>query len=238
MKELVVSLKSAATSHRRKPTRRVLVFASLLAAATVLACTGDSDSREFRDFERMRRQKRYDSYDVSRHFPNGATMQPPPANTVSRETDLSHDEGTAAPATVPDSLLAAGSRQYAISCAVCHGSAGYAGGRLAPNLTEHRPASLRGAPIAATTDAAFFETITNGKGGMPPLGWQLSPAQRWAVIAYVRSLSRTTPSDAELTDARADSAMARYLQEIDSLHAAGAPIGIIARVARPSLDAR
>ncbi|HEY4306733.1 MAG TPA: cytochrome c [Gemmatimonadaceae bacterium] len=199
-----------------------------------VACGGRPDSRELRDFERMRVQKRYDSYDASRRFPNGATMQVPPANTVSREADLSHGDGSMP--TSSAHALALGARQYAISCAVCHGAAGYGGGRLAPNLTEHRPASLRGTAIVSTTPAALFETITNGEGGMPALGWQLSPAQRWAVIAYVRSLSTLTPTGQAAADARADSAMARYLHEIDSLQANGAPIAAIARVPRPLFE--
>jgi mono/diheme cytochrome c family protein len=201
------------------------------AIASLGACGGRPDGREFRDFERMRRQQRYDSYDAGAHFANGATMQAPPLHTVSREADLR--SGAALVAT--DSAIAAGRRQYAISCAVCHGAAGYGGGPLAPNLTERRPAPLRGAAILSATPAALFATITDGKGGMPPLGWQLTPAERWAVIAYVRSLSTATPTEQELADARADSAMARYLQQIDSLHAAGARIETIAGVPRPSL---
>jgi mono/diheme cytochrome c family protein len=209
--------------------RRALAIACVVALE---ACGNRPGARELRDFERMRRQKRYDSYDVSRRFPNGATMQAPPANTVSREADLSHDSTTAS--TPSAAVLAAGARQYAISCAMCHGAAGYGGGQLAPNLTERRPAPLRGAAIAQTNPAALFSIVTDGKGGMPPLGWQLSAAQRWAVIAYVRSLSTATPTGQALADARADSTLARYLQQVDSLHANGAPIEAIARLPRPS----
>jgi mono/diheme cytochrome c family protein len=184
----------------------------------------------------MRRQKKYDAYDVSHYFPNGATMQAPPAHTVSREASVSYADGTAPPMT--DSLLADGRRQYAISCAVCHGAAGYGGGRMAPNLAEHRPASLRTSSIGAASPATLFETITNGKNAMPPLGWQLAPAARWAIVSYVRSLTSTPVSAEAAADARADSSMAAYLREIDSLHAAGAPIEMIARVPRPSLEIR
>jgi mono/diheme cytochrome c family protein len=209
--------------------RATVLAAGVLALTTLVACGGRTDTRELRDFERMRRQKRYDSYDVSHQFANGATMQAPPANTVSRETTLS--DSASLPPTA--GVLAIGAHQYAISCAVCHGSAGYGGGRLAPNLTEHRPVSLRSPAIAATNESALFETITNGKGGMPALGWQLSPAERRAIIAYIRSLSHATPAGEALADARADSAMAHYLQQIDSLQAAGAPIEMIAHLPRP-----
>jgi mono/diheme cytochrome c family protein len=194
----------------------------LLAAAGVIACRANGDPRVARDFERMRRQVKYSSYGSSAFFPNGAVMQPPPAHTVSREATL------CSPACAPTATLETGARQYAISCAACHGVAGYGGGPLAPNLTERRPPSLRA--LGSTPDSAIVATIVTGRGAMPPLGWQLSPGLRLAVADYVKLLSSRPPTAASA----ADSAMADYLARLDSLHAAGAPIEAIARLHPPS----
>ena len=39
-------------------------------------------------------------------------------------------------------------------------------------------------------EGEIFNTITNGKGQMNPYADKLAPADRWAVIAYVRALQR------------------------------------------------
>jgi len=37
-------------------------------------------------------------------------------------------------------------------------------------------------------DGMLFNTLTNGRGNMPPLGSQISIEDRWAIVAYVRAL--------------------------------------------------
>jgi hypothetical protein len=42
---------------------------------------------------------------------------------------------------------------------------------------------LRTAPVGH-----FFDVITNGFGAMPDYAQQVSPRDRWAIIAYIRAL--------------------------------------------------
>jgi mono/diheme cytochrome c family protein len=42
---------------------------------------------------------------------------------------------------------------------------------------------LRVAPVGH-----YFEVITNGYGVMYPFGSRITPADRWAIIAYIRAL--------------------------------------------------
>jgi mono/diheme cytochrome c family protein len=212
---------------------------ALLGAGLLAACRPPADAREARDFERMRQQQRYDPYESSRYFANGAVMQPPPAHTIARDPGLAshgqtataffltgNDSGAATiPIVLDASTRAAGARQFAISCAPCHGAGGFGGGPVAPNLVEKRPPSLRSGAAAALPAGTLFSVITNGFGRMPPYGWQLTPTQRWQVVAYVRSLAREPLT----TATRDDSARAAYLHEVDSLHAAGAPLSVIVR---------
>ena len=39
-------------------------------------------------------------------------------------------------------------------------------------------------------EGEIFNTITNGKTNMNPYADKLAPADRWAVVAYVRALQR------------------------------------------------
>jgi len=202
----------------------------------VAACRPAADAREQRDFERMRVQQRYDSYGKSRFFSDGAAMQAPPAHTIARDPAFAA-RGQALPAsyftgrvdssyatTIPladdDALRALGARQFAISCVPCHGAGGFGGGTIAPNLVAKRPPSLRSPTVTAYPPGRIFAVITNGVGRMPPYGWQMPTATRWAIVSYLRTL----PSQSMTADARADSLRAASLARIDSLHAAGADL--------------
>jgi mono/diheme cytochrome c family protein len=193
----------------------------------------------------MRRQQRYDVYDTSRFFPNGAVVQIPPSHTIARTqilpasgvTSIAVSTGTASgsdvaeiPLTVDDHILAAGASHFSVSCAPCHGAAGFGGGTIAPNLVEKRPPSLRTGRVGAMPAGMLFHVVTDGVGFMPPYGWQLPPADRWAVIAYVRSLN-TLPATAA---SRADSSVANDLRQLDSLRASHADLNTILRARRHS----
>jgi mono/diheme cytochrome c family protein len=87
----------------------------------------------------------------------------------------------------PDQL-ALGKKVYADKCAACHGDSGagdgpQAAGKNVPNLTD--PAAL-----ISKSDTALYQTVTNG---LPDVSHkfndQLTDDERWAAIAYLRSLS-------------------------------------------------
>ncbi|HEY3492553.1 MAG TPA: c-type cytochrome [Solirubrobacterales bacterium] len=70
---------------------------------------------------------------------------------------------------------AAGETVFAENCAGCHGEDGH-GGPGGPDLTTM--------PLAQTEDGAI-QQVTNGGGGMPPFGEQLSEEEISNVAAYV-----------------------------------------------------
>jgi len=182
------------------PRYSFVVAWSMLCA---LACR-PAEGRERRDFERMREQQRYNAYDRSTFFPNGAVMQAPPAHTIARAandpwsgavapmTYLTGANGSAdianTPIPIDDRMRASGREQYAISCAPCHGAAGNGDGVMAANLRPKAPPPLVAPSISILPAGTIFKVITDGFGTMPPYGWQIPVDTRWAVVAYVRSL--------------------------------------------------
>ena len=52
---------------------------------------------------------------------------------------------------------------------------------VAPKVNEKVP--LRDAPVGY-----YFEVVTQGYGGMPDYAMQVSPEDRWKIIAYIRAL--------------------------------------------------
>lgn len=179
------------------------------------------------DFERMRQQQRYDLWSRSGVFPNGATMQLPPAGTIAREATIgpapvaTGRAGTtfvaAVPVPVTPALLERGASRFAIYCAACHGAAGFGGSLVASNMVRKRPPSLRSDSARRLPPGYLFDVMTHGKGRMPPYDWALSPGDRWAVAAYVQQLQRRPTLSAA---AYYDSTYAVFLHSVDSANAA------------------
>jgi mono/diheme cytochrome c family protein len=170
------------------------------------AC-GKSHERERVDFERMRVQQRVDPYGTSRGFADGKSMQSPPTGTISREA-------AAAPVGIASASVERGADRFGIYCAVCHGVGGFGGSIVASNMGVPRPPSLRSQMVRDQSDAYLFDVATRGKGRMPAYAPQLTPADRWAVVAYVRRLQATgatTPAE------RDDSLLASRIRELDSI---------------------
>jgi mono/diheme cytochrome c family protein len=94
------------------------------------------------------------------------------------------------PVSVTESSLAAGQKIYLKRCLACHGKTGKGDGPDAADLGID-PAKLSDPAIRAETDGELFWKITVGKKPMPNYGTRLSPADRWNVINYLRSLAKT-----------------------------------------------
>jgi mono/diheme cytochrome c family protein len=87
------------------------------------------------------------------------------------------------------SLIERGKERYGIYCAVCHGVSGDGQGITGqygvPGIANFHLDTFK---TASYPDGRMFETITNGKGMMGAYGYNISVGDRWAIIAYVRTL--------------------------------------------------
>ena len=93
------------------------------------------------------------------------------------------------PVPVNDSSLALGQKIYLQRCVGCHGKTGKGDGPDAADLGIH-PAKLSDAAVQKQTDGELFWKVTVGKKPMPNYRTRLSPADRWNVINYLRTLAR------------------------------------------------
>ena len=91
------------------------------------------------------------------------------------------------PVPLTKELLDRGEQRYKVFCIVCHGPVGKGDGMVVrrgyPQPPTYHDDRLRNAP-----DGHFFDVITNGWGKMNSYGSQIPPADRWAIVAYVRAL--------------------------------------------------
>jgi mono/diheme cytochrome c family protein len=91
--------------------------------------------------------------------------------------------------TVDKKLLERGQGRFTIYCAPCHGGVGDGNGVTKKYGMGATP-TYHDDRIRKMAEGEIFNTITNGKGQMNPYADKLLPADRWAVIAYVRALQR------------------------------------------------
>jgi mono/diheme cytochrome c family protein len=103
---------------------------------------------------------------------------------------------TAFPVPVTPALVAHGREEFEINCSMCHGRDGYGAGivvqRGFPAPPSYHIDRLRNAPVGH-----FFDVITHGYGAMYPFGPRIPPADRWAIIAYIRALQYSQDAPAE-----------------------------------------
>jgi mono/diheme cytochrome c family protein len=158
-------------------------------------------------------QPRYKTYAPSTMFEDGASARPPVAGTEPRArgafadssggragTDLVRRDAQAEdaqtnPYPVDMALLKRGQDRYMIYCMPCHSPAGDGDGLVVrrgfPAPPTYHQDRLRNAP-----DRHIYDVIRNGYGVMAPYGDRVEPADRWAIVAFVRALQLSQHADA------------------------------------------
>jgi mono/diheme cytochrome c family protein len=151
----------------------------------------------------MADQPRYNPQARSNAFADGKSARTPVMGTVEREADLAETPDTI-PVPVTMALLEHGRERFDIFCSPCHGRAGDGRGMVVergfPAPPDFDQEALRRAP-----DRHFYDVITSGYGVMYSYASRVPPADRWAIVAYIRALqySRHAPADALPQDLRA-----------------------------------
>jgi mono/diheme cytochrome c family protein len=83
--------------------------------------------------------------------------------------------------------MAEAGRLYNVNCAVCHGAKGLANGPIAKNGVGG-VANLTTDAYVKMADGTMFHSIAYGKGVMGSYASQVTRAQRWMIIKYIRTL--------------------------------------------------
>jgi hypothetical protein len=171
---------------------------------------------------------RQDMQDQPKFFPqrgtsfyaDGRSVRPQVENTVARG-QLHEDayfytglvngkEGDGLPFPVTLQVLARGQERFNVYCTPCHSRVGNGAGMIvqrgyAPAGNFHT-ARLETAPLGH-----FFNVMTSGYGAMPDYASQLTPADRWAVVAYIKALQLSQHAT------RADVASGAQVQTLEDI---------------------
>lgn len=151
---------------------------------------------------------------ASGFFADGAAARPPVPGTVpigGLKEDVAFFTGKGAdgqfvatnPVTIDEARLERGRQRYVIYCQPCHDARGDGRGILfqrgnVPTASFHQERILQ------YTDGQIFDVITNGAGLMAGYRWPIPPADRWAIVAYVRDLQRRRSAGAQTAPAGLD----------------------------------
>lgn len=156
----------------------------------------------------MHNQHKLEPYEASDFFADGQGSRQLPANTVPRNAfgeEVAPYTGLvvapappmkmaqtsqampAAPPPVTMALLARGQERYNIFCSPCHGRTGDGLGMIVRRGYK-QPPSFHDPRLRSAPAAHFVTTMTEGFGVMPSYAEEVSPADRWAIAAYIRAL--------------------------------------------------
>ncbi|MBZ0111212.1 MAG: cytochrome c [Thermoanaerobaculia bacterium] len=145
----------------------------------------------------MDSQPKYRAQAESAFFADGATMRTPVEGTVARGAmpmaDPLHTgrqgDGfvVGIPLPVDAAVLTRGQQRYGIYCLPCHGDQANGRGMLYQR-SQIQSADLHDPRIVAMPSGEIFDTMTNGLGLMPAYDYSIPVADRWAIIAYIRTL--------------------------------------------------
>lgn len=141
----------------------------------------------------MDRQPRLSTYERAEAFANHSAARPLPSGVVARG-DLARHEAEKNPPPITQKLIGRGRERFDIFCSPCHGRAGHGDGIIVARGFPKPPSLLEPRLLGARAQH-FFDVITNGHGVMYPYAARVEPADRWAIVAYVRALQLSQTHD-------------------------------------------
>lgn len=159
----------------KRDFRRLLILAGTLVPLLLSGCEQD-----------MADQPKYEPLEAAAIFPNDQSARTLVEGTVARDAVI-EPRPERSPLPMTEAVLKRGRERYDIYCAPCHGRAGDGEGMIPergfPGPPSYHTDRLRNAP-----DSHYYDVITNGFGVMFSYANRVAPEDRWAIVAYIRTL--------------------------------------------------
>ena len=155
----------------------------------------------------MHHQAKIKPFRESTFFADGASARTLPEGAVARgflreDAILSRGQGPDGkfvekiPVPITRALLLRGQERFDIYCSPCHGRTGEGRGMIVQRGFK-QPNSFHVDRLRAERAGYFFDVVTNGFGQMSSYAAQVPPEDRWAIVAWIRTLqaSHHMPKD-------------------------------------------
>ncbi len=150
-------------------------------------------------------QAKVEPFESSTYFEDGAGMQVPPPNAISRERgglDPAFLTGqnaqgmlTELPFELTVEVLQRGKDRFDIYCSPCHNYNGDGTGAVVRRGFPQPPSFVDEPRLLAAPVGYFYNAITNGFGRMFSYASRVAPEDRWAISAYVKALQLSQNAD-------------------------------------------
>jgi mono/diheme cytochrome c family protein len=101
---------------------------------------------------------------------------------------IGNNPGDVMPFAVTKEVLERGRERFNIYCAPCHSRVGDGNGFVPSRGFSRMPPSYHIPRLQKAPLGYFFDVMTNGFGIMPDYASQISPEDRWKIVAYIRAL--------------------------------------------------
>jgi mono/diheme cytochrome c family protein len=167
--------------------RQIYLVAAFASIAALSGCRLD-----------MQVQPKQNPLSRSDFFADQRSERPPVEGTVARG-QLHEDTyfytgrsgsapGNYMPFPVTKEVLERGRERYNIYCAPCHSLVGDGNGFIPSRGFARKPPSYHIERLQKAPLGYFYDVMTNGFGIMPDYASQVSPQDRWKIVAYIRAL--------------------------------------------------
>jgi mono/diheme cytochrome c family protein len=193
----VLRTSNAGSAQRAPRTQRERVLRLFFVSLVSIAFPGLVGLSTTGCRQDMHDQPKYIPLRASTFFSDNLSAREPMADTVPRghlnDDPLLYtgkDRGEAAavfPFPVDSQVMSRGQERFNIYCSPCHGRTGMGDGMVV-RRGYRRPPPYDDPRLLAAPVGHFFDVITNGFGAMPDYAAQIAPADRWAIVAYIRAL--------------------------------------------------
>jgi mono/diheme cytochrome c family protein len=136
--------------------------------------------------QRMIKQDKDIVWGDTKLFGDDKVVQAPPPGTVARG-ELAYFATLGERPEMSAQLLARGQERFNIFCAPCHDQVGTGHGMIVQRGMP-QPPSFHSERLRRAPNEHFLQVIANGYGAMYSYASRVPPADRWAIIAYIRAL--------------------------------------------------
>ena len=213
---------------------RQVSFAAALAAVGLLsACRLD-----------MQVQPRLNPLAESNFFADHRGARPLVEGTVARGDlradtyfytgKIGNNDGDYMPFPITKEVLERGRERFDIYCSPCHSPLGDGNGFIPTRGFSRRPPSYHIPRLQKAPLGHFFDVMTKGFGIMLDYSSQVTPRDRWAIVAYIRALQLS--QDAIRADVPAGQAIPSRPPKMKGVDASGATLPIVAPASTPKLE--
>jgi hypothetical protein len=165
---------------------QLAVFGAMAATLVLAGCRQD-----------MQDQPKFFPQRGTDFYADGRSVRPQVENTVARGqlrenayfyTGLINGkEGDGMPFPATLEVLERGQERYNVYCTPCHSRVGNGVGMIVQR-GYMKAGSFHSARLETAPLGHFFHVISNGYGAMPDYASQIVPADRWAIVAYIKAL--------------------------------------------------